>query len=59
MCIALQEVSCLKAELRVLENRLKSCEPEKKGASIKDRERCVLSAVEVCAECSRGVCSVQ
>ena len=40
----------------MLENRLKSCEPEKKGASIKDRERYVLSAVEVCAECSRGVC---
>lgn len=43
MCIALQEVSCLKAELQVLENRLKSCEPaKKKGASMKDRERYML-----------------
>ena len=41
VCAALQEVDCLKAELQVVECRLKSCDPVQ-GTSGNDRERCVL-----------------
>ena len=43
VCVSLQEVACLKAELQILESRLKSPVLIKnKGANVKDRERCVL-----------------
>jgi len=46
VCATLQEVACLREELRVLEKSLKSCDPVKqKGMSVEDEERYRMHAV--------------